>query len=170
MSGGDTEDDEQFWEEHKDHIYKIMVVGPSYVGKTQLVQCYVNRKRTLDPDYIPTKVLGFESDETSIDCVMKYIHVYDASGNRDDLIMVESYFSAMNAFVFVFDLSNEQSFQELKDFWVKKVQAKANVHTKYVLVGNKVDKKNARVEFEPAKEFAKVCNINKLIRGKGEMS
>ena len=146
------------WDPLNKNIYKIMVLGDSGVGKTHMVQCYVNRKRTLDPVHITSEVMQCEVEEVSIDSVLKYIQVFDTSGVTDEVndLILPSYYTAMNGFVFVFDLTDEKTFESLRKKWVKDVKEKCNVHAKFVLVGNKVDLEDARIDYEKAKKFAKV--------------
>ena len=155
-----TNEDDWNWEDFKDDIFKIMVIGPSGVGKTQMVQCYVNRKRTLDPENTPsTETIQCEVEDTRVDSTLKYVQVFDTSGAReeDTDTVAASYYSAMNAFIFVFNLTESaRTLEELTGTWIPEVKAKANVHAKFALIGNKVDREDAEVDYDKAIKFAEV--------------
>jgi GTP-binding nuclear protein Ran len=110
---------------------KLVLVGDGGVGKT----AYVKRMLTgqFEQKYIPT--LGVEVHPTEVDGVM--FHFWDVAGQEKLSGPGELYFTGAKCAMVMFDLGNELSFQNAKE-WAAKVERIAG-DVPMVLVGNKCD-------------------------------
>jgi small GTP-binding protein len=135
----------------KDNKVKIILIGDEKVGKTQIINQFVNNK--FSDEY--TKASG-----TNI--VTKEIR-YD-NGKTVKLELWEtkkvSNLKSINAYILVYDVTNQTSFDNIKNYIeeIKKDLSTKNIPL--ILVGNKNDlTKNKTVITETAQEFATKNNI-----------
>lgn len=80
--------------------------------------------------------------------------IWDTAGEARFRSMITPYYKAANGFVIVFDLTNENSFVEVRS-WIKEVQKYAMPDAKMVLVGNKCDEHIREVQFEDGYNLSK---------------
>jgi small GTP-binding protein len=65
-----------------------------------------------------------------------------------------------HAVILVYDITNQESFESIKNFWLDEVENYADPGTLLVLVGNKSDLREGQtVQTETAAEFAKSKNM-----------
>ena len=72
---------------------------------------------------------------------MVKVQLWDTAGQERFRNIVTAYFRGANGFLFVFDLTDRESFDEL-DGWFKKSETKTDVQKeqiKIALIGNKCD-------------------------------
>ena len=148
---------------------KVVFCGQPGVGKTSLLSRYVDSNfsedyhqtiganfliKEIDLSKILTK-LQFQNPELENDIFEKGFKLYfwDLGGQKDKLFANEYYFiQALGAMV-IFDISNKESFDNL-EFWISKLKELSG-DVPFVILGNKVDKSEAReVSEEEGKKFA----------------
>jgi Ras-related protein Rab-39A/Ras-related protein Rab-39B len=120
---------------------KIVLYGDSGVGKTSLVRRYVEGVFKVD-----------ESPTIGVDPrVIHNLYLWDTSGNRRYYEMTQAYAREAAVLVFVFDLTNRDSFENVEPVWLRNVTPNCLLF----LVGNKSDLTNQRtVGTGEAEEFA----------------
>lgn len=107
---------------------------------------------TFSPVYIPTIGVDFFVRYIKILGVMCKVNTWTLSGQRRFATVVQSYFNGANGVMLVFDITNSQSFEDVR-FWL-------DMGMKYTdcckqLIGAKKDKEQERqVSLELAKKFA----------------
>ena len=145
-------------------IYKIMLVGDSEVGKSQLARCYHHKDTKLGP-HAPSQAIYYQtgvekvrsSSNSSAGGVKKQLWVFDTAGKTKHQNLVSSFYPGIHGFLLVFDLMEEASFVSVREKWAKLVRAKSNDHAKFFLIGNKLDCDEYReVDNQRAKDFAEV--------------
>jgi len=134
-------------------VFKIIVLGDSGVGKTCLTFRFCSGR-------FPGKTevtIGVDFREKCVDVEGETIklQLWDTAGQeRFRKSMVQHYYRAVNAVVFVYDVTSVSSFESLGT-WIKECE-KYNL-TKAVpriLVGNKLDCDEQRVPTHQAQRFA----------------
>lgn len=87
--------------------------------------------------------------------------IWDVSGKeRGTKKNTQFYRDAVGA-ILVYDITNKQSFENIKNVWLKQIQEFGHSNMSVMLIGNKLDKKAQRqVSSEEAMDFAK---LNQLI-------
>ena len=135
---------------------KVVVVGESGVGKSSLLvrfseNKYIETRETIGID-IKTKKIIIDNN-----CVK--MQIWDTAGQERFRSITKSYFNKAEAVLFVFDLSNLNSFLQIFDLWIKKRNNYIDNHIFYVLVGTKSDIKNRQVSYEHAKKMADQFNL-----------
>uniref|UniRef100_A0A915PY64 Uncharacterized protein n=1 Tax=Setaria digitata TaxID=48799 RepID=A0A915PY64_9BILA len=125
---------------------KIIFVGKSGVGKTSIILrhdgqgFYSKVSPTLGASFI-SSFLCFSSflDGKSIE-----LQIWDTAGQERYASMLPMYLRNAVAAVIVYDITDRESFQELKK-WVNEVERGSMIPVSLFVVGNKLDLENARV-------------------------
>jgi len=123
-----------------DHVFKIIVVGDTAVGKTSILTRYadddfvVDHKTTLGVDF---KIRTMEIRDKRIK-----LQLWDTAGQERWSGLASCYYRGARGVIYTFALNNMQSFIHIDD-WVESVSS-FNVPFS-ILVGNKCDLKDKRV-------------------------
>jgi Ras-related protein Rab-7A len=138
----------------KKKFLKVMILGNSGVGKTSILEQYVNKaftgnyKVTIGADFL-TKDLELEGNRIKL-------QVWDTAGQEKYRGLGIAYYRGADACAFVFDLTDKTSFKDL-DKWTEAFLAqipedKAK-NFPIVVLGNKADKKDRIVTEEMARKW-----------------
>ena len=142
--------------EKLDYIYKILILGESTVGKTSLLirsldNKFENGVPTLGVD-IRYKYLKYENKNIKLD-------LWDTAGQERFKAIISTYYKGAHAAIFVFDITNEDSFEKMKAL-IESTRADA-FDLKMIIVENKVDLEEERkVKEEAIEEYQQASNID----------
>ncbi|CAL1614311.1 unnamed protein product [Knipowitschia caucasica] len=135
-------------------IFKIIVIGDSGVGKTCLTYRFCAGKF---PDKTEATIgVDFRERLVDIDGERIKIQLWDTAGQeRFRKSMVQHYYRNVHAIVFVYDVTNASSFQNLPS-WIDECQQHAlGSEVPRILVGNKCDLRDSlQVSTDTAQQFA----------------
>jgi len=129
-----------------DYIIKIILVGESAVGKSNICKRYT--KNEFDPNSLSTVSFELLEKIVLVDNEKIKACIWDTLGQERFWSISSQYYRATNGALFIFDLSNKQSFEKINK-WVENYNnysEKSNI-VKF-LVGNKSDLKNIKVSKE----------------------
>ena len=133
--------------------YKIILIGDCSVGKTNFLTQYVNGKFT--EEYNSTVGIEFKDKIIYINNKRKIrLQIWDSSGQERFKSLTKNYFRGCYAALFIFDVTNKDSFNNIKN-WLELYNDISNKSSEKILIGNKIDLENIAVQTEVAKEFAK---------------
>ncbi|MFW9881898.1 MAG: GTP-binding protein [Candidatus Thorarchaeota archaeon] len=127
-----------------EYIYKLSLVGDGGVGKTSMVQRYVNDyfaedyKATIGT-FISKKEVKFAEMETSVRFV-----IWDLAGQQQFQRIWPDYLTDSNAGIIVFDITDRKSFENVKK-WYDLITRVGRPTLVSILCGNKLDLKDKRV-------------------------
>ena len=136
--------------------YKLLFLGDTSVGKTSLLLRYTenvfeNGLPTVGVD-VKYKYITYENKKIRLD-------IWDTAGQERFRGIAENYFRGSNGIIFVFDISNKESFTKLK-LWMNDAISKINKGTEMVIAENKIDLEDKRdVSKELIKDFGEKNNI-----------
>lgn len=139
-----------------DEIIKVLVIGDAGVGKTSIIRRYVDDvfeialKNTIGVDFIPMYMKV--KDDTNRSKVYKF-QIWDCAGQERFNSIIRSYIREANVILFTFDLSDETSFEHISK-WVKHIENDMTHKYVSVLVGNKCDIPDRRVNYFECNEMA----------------
>ena len=140
-----------------DYLYKILVIGDSGVGKTSLMNCYLdNRCPTIPPPATIGVDFGVKTGILSRGKRIK-VHVWDAGGQDNFRPVLESYYCGVAAAIIVFDLTRPLSLEGV-EYWLSEVSRQPTIDPRapILIVGNKRDQQlRRRVSRDEAERFAK---------------
>lgn len=121
-----------------DMEFKVVLVGDGYVGKTSIInRFYSDHFSTNEPPTIAASFLpiGITKNGKKI-C----LNIWDTAGHEKFHCLVPLYARAANTLIVVFDVSNEETFENAKEWYSKTIQDVGAIPV-CVLCGNKIDLK-----------------------------
>ncbi|KAF7990678.1 hypothetical protein HCN44_000483 [Aphidius gifuensis] len=124
-------------------LYKVLLMGDSGVGKTCILDSFLcdsfieNHDSTIGVDY-KTKIIEIKEK------IVK-LQIWDTAGKQIIRFMTitSSYFNNVHGIVLVYDITDEESFNNL-DYWLRLINDCARNDVKKILIGAKCDLKNDR--------------------------
>ena len=128
-------------EKKKCYMVKIIIVGNSNVGKTNIVTRYV--KGEFSNEYMITIGMDFLTCNLELDNKIFKLRLWDTAGSEKFRSVTRGYYSNTCYALIVYDITDDSSFNSVKQ-WIEDVQSFANKGTNLVLVGNKLDLNNKR--------------------------
>ena len=136
-----------------DVIIKLVVLGDTSVGKTNLLLRYVNDK--FDAHSQPSLGMDYLTKDMEIDDYNIKVQFWDTAGQEKYRSIALSYFRAADGILLIYDLARRETFENIKD-WLRDVRENSTKENKIMLVGNKIDLEEEReVTTEEGESFAK---------------
>ena len=141
-----------------DLLYKIIIIGDSNVGKSNILSRYTkdqfqgNSKATVGVE-LGTKFVKVEG-------VGAKLQIWDTAGQERYRSLTSSYYKGCHGCFIVYDITNEASFESIST-WYEQAVKEAGKDVSLILVGNKCDLENERkVSKEQGEEKAKTMNAS----------
>ena len=123
-------------------IFKILLIGDSGVGKTNILLRYVKNefkeelKSTVGAEF-STKLIALPSNTVKI-------QIWDTAGQERFRSITSTYYKGAKGALVVFDLTKESSLNNTAK-WLTDFKAKSDENSMCILVGNKSDLNEERV-------------------------
>ena len=137
----------------EDYKLKVVVVGDSGVGKTNLIKRFVSN--TYNPNTKATVGVEFLSKSYKINDQVFKIEIWDTAGQERYKSITAAYYKGAKGALIVYDITQKDSFENINK-WMSEVRDKSSKDLKIMIVGNKTDLENERqVSTEEALEKAK---------------
>ena len=141
-------------EEDTNHSIKITLLGSTGVGKTCIIRRYTegnfdeNSPSTTGGSY-SSKIITIDNKEVSLD-------LWDTAGQEKYRSLGRHFYKNAYIVCLVYDITNNNTFEELKEKWYKDLKMYGEKYTVLAVVGNKSDcyEKEEVPEEEP-REYAK---------------
>ena len=136
--------------------FNIILLGNSSVGKSCLISKYA--KNIFQDNYLSTIGVDFLSKEININNQKINLKILDTCGQERYKSIASNYYRKVDGIMFVFDVTNKTSFDEVKT-WLIGVDS-VNDNCQKILVGNKIDLENNRnINKENIEKKAKELNM-----------
>src|SRR3990167_1127539 len=140
-----------------DHLFKLLLIGDSGVGKSCLLLRFADD--TYTESYISTIGVDFKIRTVSIGGVKIKLQIWDTAGQERFRTITSSYYRGAHGIIVVYDVTDQKSFDNIKK-WLKEIDTFAGGAVQKLLVGNKCDLVNERtVTTEQGKALAQDLNI-----------
>ena len=121
--------------EKGDVTLKILVLGDTAVGKTCLLLKYVDG---FFPDnYISTVGVEYKIKVVELNGTKIILKIWDTCGQERYKSLAKTFIKDADGILFVYDISNKQSFEHIKD-WIRESE-EANGEFQKIVLGNKID-------------------------------
>ena len=144
-------------EEDYDTIFKIVIVGDSGVGKTNLITRYL--KNDFKPETKATIGVEFSDKKYIYKNKNIKIQIWDTAGQERYRSLTSMYYKGAKGAIFVYDISSKNSFENI-DKWLIEMKKTADENIKIILIGNKCDLIEKReVKEDDGKIKAKDLNV-----------
>ena len=129
---------------------KVVLTGESKVGKSSIQDLYINGK--FNPEMQPSSTAQFFRKEVNLpDKGNITLDIWDTSGATKYRNLAKIFLKDAKAALLVYDLTDENTFKELKEFWLSQVK---DLNLTLAVVANKCDLSEKKVKDEEGKEFA----------------
>ncbi|KAM4664042.1 ras-related protein rab7-like [Discoglossus pictus] len=140
---------------------KILLIGNSGVGKSALMNQYVNNRFT--NHYRATIGADFLTKELRVDEKLVTTQIWDTAGTERFQSLGAALYRGTDCCLLVFDVSSPSSFNAL-DTWHKEFLVQANPEFPdrfpFVVIANKTDIEERQVTARQAQEWCKTCNAD----------
>ena len=141
----------EFQSNHK-YIFRLCLLGDSFVGKTSILTRYSDG--VIQNKYISTIGVDFKVITLQLDNIITKIHIWDTAGQERFKSIAVNYFKSSHGFIFVYDITNKDSFDNINNWIDLAFQNNQNSVVNF-LIGNKSDLENDRkISIEEGKNFA----------------
>ena len=136
-----------------DVIYKILLVGDSGVGKTNIMLRYLNKEFNINTK--ATVGVEFGSKNIIIDKKVIKGQIWDTAGQERYRAITSSYYKGAHGAFVVYDITLKESFEAV-DRWINDLRSNTDERLEIILIGNKSDLEEKRqVTKEEGEEKAK---------------
>ena len=135
---------------------KVVLVGDSGVGKTCIIQRYVNNKYTENQETTISasytyKQLEYKEFNKSIS-----FDIWDTAGQELYRALSKNFYLNATIGILVYDIRRRESFESIKDYWYEQLKSSGEENIIFGVAGNKCDLfQEEKVSEEEAKKFAK---------------
>ncbi|XP_055855950.1 ras-related protein Rab-35 [Episyrphus balteatus] len=139
-----------------DHLFKLLIIGDSGVGKSSLLIRFSDD--TFCGSYITTIGVDFKIRTVVIDGQRVKLQIWDTAGQERFRTITSTYYRGTHGVIIVYDVMNGESFANVRR-WLDEINNYCDVVNK-VLVGNKDDDPDHKVVItEDAQRFARQMDI-----------
>ncbi|TNJ26553.1 Rab11 [Giardia muris] len=128
-----------------DHLYKLVLIGDSAVGKSNILSRFTANK--FSASSVATIGVEFTTKALSVDVngrmVATRLQCWDTAGQERYRSITSSYYRGAHGCLLVYDVTKRASFEHCRD-WLRELRATATMQTRVILVGNKIDLRHLR--------------------------
>ena len=135
---------------------KVVLVGDSGVGKTCIIQRYVNNNYNENTESTSAstytyKVVDYKQFNKSIS-----FDIWDTAGQELYRALAKNFYLNASIGILVYDVRRKESFQSIKDYWYEQLKVSGEENMVFGVAGNKCDLfQEEQVTEEEGKKFAK---------------
>ncbi|XP_062180144.1 ras-related protein RABA2a-like [Phragmites australis] len=145
-------------EEEYDYLFKVVLIGDSGVGKSNLLSRFTRNEFCLESK----STIGVEFATRTLHVEGKIIkaQIWDTAGQERYRAITSAYYRGALGAVLVYDVSKPTTFDNISR-WLKELRNHADSNIRIMLVGNKTDLKHLRaVATEDAHNFAQAEGLS----------
>ena len=128
-------------EDNYEIMFKVVVVGDSFVGKTNIMSKYL--KDEFHEDSKATVGVEFGSKQFTIEGHEIKAQIWDTAGQERYKAITSAYYKGAKGAFVVYDITRKSSFESI-DKWVNDLTAAADKKITIVVIGNKSDLEDQR--------------------------
>lgn len=135
-----------------DHLFKILLIGNSAVGKSSLILQFV--ENSWNEIFVPTIGVDFKIKTLNIDDKRVKLQIWDTAGQERFKNITAAYYRGALGVMLVYDITDIETFKALNS-WLIEIEKNANKNVVKLLVGNKIDLEEQRkITYQQGSEFA----------------
>ena len=128
-------------DENSEMMFKVVLVGDSFVGKTNIMSKYL--KNEFHEDSKATVGVEFGSKQFNIEGHSIKAQIWDTAGQERYKAITSAYYKGAKGAFVVYDITRKGSFESI-DKWVSDLTAAADKKLTIVVIGNKSDLEDQR--------------------------
>lgn len=119
-----------------DFLIKLLLIGDSGVGKSCLLLRFSDDSFTTS--FITTIGIDFKIKTIELDGKRIKLQIWDTAGQERFRTITTAYYRGAMGILLVYDVTDEQSFQNIRN-WIRNIEQHAADNVDKILVGNKCD-------------------------------
>ncbi|KAF9358314.1 hypothetical protein BGX26_002058 [Mortierella sp. AD094] len=126
-------------------LLKVIILGESGVGKTSLMNQYVNKK--FSNQYKATIGADFLTKEVLVDDRLVTMQIWDTAGQERFQSLGVAFYRGADCCVLVYDVNNAKSFETLeswRDEFLIQASPRGPENFPFVVIGNKIDMEESK--------------------------
>ena len=151
-------------DEVKEFVFKIVILGDAAVGKTSLINQYI--EQSFEEDYKPTLGANIIRKDVFVDEINASVRLimWDLAGQEKYNVIRSMYFQGCVGALLVYDVTRHNTFETINSKWLKDFKKYVKKEGIYILIGNKIDLKDQKVvSTEDGESFSKEINASDFI-------
>jgi len=129
-------------DEREDYKLKVVIVGDSGVGKSNLIKRFTTNE--FNEHSKATVGVEFLSRSYKINDKIFKIEMWDTAGQERYKSITAAYYKGAKGALIVYDTTSARSFENV-DKWLGEIKEKAGKDIKLIILGNKIDLKDKKV-------------------------
>lgn len=148
--------DQETFESEVDYVLKIVLIGDSNVGKTNILTRYIH-----NTFYEITKAtigVEFATKYVKTNEIQLRLQIWDTAGQERYRAITSSFYKGSSGALVVFDVSKRFTFDKV-DIWVKELRERAGENIQIIIIGNKIDLNDLR-EVKEEEGIKKANNLS----------
>lgn len=146
----------------REFVYKIVILGDAAVGKTSLINQFV--EGSFQEDYKPTLGANIVRKDVNLDKTRVRLIMWDLAGQEKYRVVRSMYFQGCEGALLVYDVTRYNTLDSVNTKWLRDFKKYVKKKGVYILIGNKIDLKKQRViPTERGKELAKKIKASHFI-------
>ncbi|ELQ76787.1 GTPase Rab1/YPT1, small G protein superfamily [Trachipleistophora hominis] len=143
-----------------DFLFKTILIGNSGVGKTSIINRYVDE--TYTENYISTIGVDFKIKTLTRHGKTVKLQIWDTAGQERFRTITSSYYRGAHCIIVVFDVTEEESFSDVAS-WIAEVEKHKVNDTLIVLLGNKIDDQNVAVKNDDVMKMIETYRLDRSL-------
>ena len=144
-------------EENYDVLFKIVLIGDSFVGKTNIMSKYL--KNEFHEDSKATVGVEFGAKKFDIEGKSVKAQIWDTAGQERYKAITTTYYKGAKGALIVYDITRKETFDSV-DRWISELVNSGDKNMTMLLIGNKCDLDTQRqVTKEQGEEKAKAFKV-----------
>lgn len=138
------------------HLFKLLIIGDSNVGKSSLLLRFADN--SFSGSYITTIGVDFKIRTVDINGERVKLQIWDTAGQERFRTITSTYYRNTHGVIIVYDVTNPESFVNVKR-WLNEISQNCDNVCK-ILVGNKNDDPSRkRVDSQDAQRFGESVGV-----------
>ncbi|CAK79285.1 unnamed protein product (macronuclear) [Paramecium tetraurelia] len=139
-----------------DLLIKILLIGNSGVGKTQILLRYTENQ--FKSSFLSTIGIDFKIKKIQVDEKVVKMQIWDTAGQERYQTITQTYYKGAMGIILVFAVNDKETFNDI-DKWMNQIKQHASDNIIKVLIGNKTDLPDRCISYEQALQMAQKYNI-----------
>jgi len=140
-----------------DYLFKLLLIGDSGVGKT----CVLFRfsEDAFNSTFISTIGIDFKIRTIDLDGKKIKLQIWDTAGQERFRTITTAYYRGAMGIMLVYDITNEKSFDNIRN-WIRNIEEHAAADVEKMVLGNKCDMNDKRqVSCDRGEGLAREYNV-----------
>ncbi|CAK75444.1 unnamed protein product (macronuclear) [Paramecium tetraurelia] len=139
-----------------DWLVKVIVLGDSGVGKTNILTQFCDQK--FSQNYTATIGVDFKIKILNVQDKKIKLQIWDTAGQERFRNITQTYYKGAFGIIFVYSLIDRNSFNNVEG-WIKSILESTTDEVCSILVGNKLDSQDRRVQTAEGEKLAQKYNM-----------